>query len=53
MDNNDKSKRTHRGGSLLSGLVCGGKEAAIAAVEEGRNTENGKGKETRVEKVTV
>ena len=60
MDKNDpnpKSKRNQRGGSLFSGLICGGTEAAAAAgesaaaVEEGRKTENPKGNETRLGKV--
>ena len=51
MDSSDaKGKRNHRGGSLFSGLICGGKEAAAASgvsatVEEGRKTENQKGDE--------
>ena len=58
MDSSDpKSKRSQRGGSLFSGLICGGKEAAAAAgvsaatVEEGRKAENQRADESRAEKV--
>ena len=51
MDTNDpvsKSKRNQRSGSLFSGLICGGKEAAAAgesSVEEGRKTDKAGGNE--------